>query len=307
MGIFGSVSFSIRVWVEMDLSQEIKNFELIAQSLIPQAGETPQLRGIDIYGESVPLNGVIGGDHIIYIDFKTRYDLDRRIREAKSDLIKQKLIENKTRAGIMLADVAGHQSTDATIHIGFHHAFLTGLLYELDNNGEVTTRLFEVMNTRFFKTANFTKYITMIYGEIKESGDFTFLSAGHPPPIIYSREFDRFVDIEPDRLITFYPIGLFPSEDNPDRGKVGPDYLAKKKYTLNHIKLLSPGDILLLLTDGLQDHAVGEIFYFPDRLEAMLKQTKDLSAREIFQHVKQDMQKFAPQEDDISMIVVKRE
>jgi serine phosphatase RsbU (regulator of sigma subunit) len=291
----------------MDLSQEIKNFEVIARSLIPQPGDTPRLRGVDIYGESLPLAGVIGGDHIIYVDFKQRYDLDRRIREASSDLVKQKLIENKTRAGIMLADVAGHQITDASIHIGFHHAFLTGIIYELDINGEVTTRLFENLNTRFFKTANFTKYITMIYGEIKESGDFTFLSAGHPPPIVYSREFGCFVDIEPDRLITFYPIGLFPSEDHPDRGKIGPDYLAKKKYTLNHIKLLMPGDILLLLTDGLQDHAAGDTLYFPERLEAMLKQTKDLPAREIFQHVKQDLLEFAPQQDDISMVVVKRE
>lgn len=291
----------------MDLSQEIKNFEVIAKSLRPQPGERPQLKGIDIYGESLPLNGVIGGDHIIYVDFKARYDLDRRIREATSEHVKQKLIENKTRAGIMLADVAGHQITDASIHIGFHHAFLTGILYELDIHGEVTTRLFENLNTRFFKTANFTKYITMVYGEIKESGDFAFISAGHPPPIVYSREFECFVDIESDRLITFYPIGLFPSEDHPDRHKVGSDYLAKKKYTVNHIKLLSPGDILLLLTDGLQDHATGDTRYFPERLEAILKQTRDLSAQEIFQHVKRDLLAFAPQQDDISMIVVKRE
>lgn len=290
----------------MDLSQELKNFEGIARALIPRPGETPRLKGIDVYGESIPLGEVIGGDHIIYIDFKARYDLDRRIREARSEAVREKLIANRTRAGILLADVAGHQTTDATIHIGFHHAFLTGVLYELDINGEVTTRLFENLNTRFFKTGNFTKYITMIYGEIKESGDFIFLSAGHPPPIVYSREFDRFVDIEPDRLTTFYPIGLFPSEDHPDRLTVGFDTIAKKKYTINHIKLLSPGDILLLMTDGLQDHAAEESRYFPDRLEAMIKRTRDLSAREIFQRVKQDLLEFAPQRDDISVIVVKR-
>jgi len=291
----------------MDLTQEMKNFQEIASALIPRPGDTPQLRGIDIYGETLPLNGIIGGDHIIYVDFNRRFDLDRRISKAMSDDIKQKLATNKLRAGILLADVAGHQATDATIHIGFHHAFLTGLIYELDIHGEVTTRLFENLNTRFFQTENFAKYITMIYGEIEESGDFNFLSAGHPPPIVYSREFERFVDIQPDRLITFYPIGLFPSEDHPDRSKISPDSIAKKRYTVNNIKLLSPGDILLLLTDGLQEHAQENEPYFPGRLEEMLKETRDLPARQICDSIKEDLLAFAPQRDDISLIVVKRE
>jgi serine phosphatase RsbU (regulator of sigma subunit) len=289
-----------------DLTQEIKNFQDIASTHMPQPGDTPQLAGIDIYGESLPLGDVVGGDHIIYIDFNRRFDLDRRMSEAATEELKAKLARNKTRAGIMLADVSGHQTTDATLHIGFHHAFLLGVIYELDINGEVTTRLFENLNTRFFKTANFTKYITMIYGEIADSGDFIFLSAGHPPPVVYSREYDQIVDILPDRLITFYPIGMFPSDEDVDRSKVSPDLVGKKKYTVNHIKLLSPGDILLLYTDGLQDHERDGASYFPDRLQEVLRRTCDLSAREIFDTIRTDLYDFAPPQDDISVVVVKR-
>jgi serine phosphatase RsbU (regulator of sigma subunit) len=290
----------------MDLAQEIKNFQDIASTYVPQPGETPKLQGIDIYGESLPLNGVIGGDHIIYIDFSSRFNLSRRIQTAQSERIKKNLERSKSRAGIILADVAGHQTTDATLHIGFHHAFLTGVIYELDIHGEITTKLFENLNTRFLQTENFTKYITFIYGEISESGDFDFLSAGHPAPVVYSREFDCIVDILPDRLATFYPVGMFPSEDHIDREVISTDSIAKKKYTVNNIKLLSPGDILILCTDGLQDHERDGEAYFPGKLQEVLRRGRDLSAKDIFNLIRDDILAFTPPKDDISIIVVKR-
>jgi serine phosphatase RsbU (regulator of sigma subunit) len=288
------------------MRQELENFLQIATAHIPQPGDLPRLRGIDIDGVTRPLNGVIGGDHIIYLDFARRFDLERRIREADSDTVREKLARNEHRAGILLADVAGHQTTDATLHIGFHHAFLTGVLYELDVYGEVTPHLFENLNTRFYKTANYTKFITMLYGEISETGEFAFLSAGHPPPVIYSREFGCLVDVEPDRLITYYPIGMFPSEEDVDRERVGDSYLLKKRYTVNELQLLSPGDIMILFTDGLQDLVQGIDHATPGRLEAILRSVHDRSAREITAAILAGLESDAPPEDDVSFVVVKR-
>ena len=62
------------------LIDELANFEDIAKSLIPQPGEVPRLRGIDVCGKTLALNGMVGGDHIIYVDFKKRFDLQARIR-----------------------------------------------------------------------------------------------------------------------------------------------------------------------------------------------------------------------------------
>lgn len=290
---------------EANLARELENFQQIASSVLPPPGEIPRLPDLDIHGRLWPLNGIVGGDHIIYVDFNARFDLDRRLEKATDPHVRENLAKGRTRAGLLLADVAGHQITDATVHIGLHHAFLTGVAYELEMHGEVTTGLFEKLNTRFYKTANFTKFISVIYGEIAANGDFTFLNAGSPPPVVFSREFNRLVDIKADRLTSFYPIGLFPSEQNLDHSREEAS-ITKKPFTTNRLTLLSAGDILLLYSDGLMDHARGEEAYFPDHFESVLRRSRDLSASGICDAVHADLKQFAPAADDISLIVVKR-
>ena len=53
-----------------DLARELKNFQEIASYIKPQPGDIPNLAGFDIYGMMMPLNGVVGGDHIIYSGFQ---------------------------------------------------------------------------------------------------------------------------------------------------------------------------------------------------------------------------------------------
>ena len=98
------------------LTDELNNFEDIAKYLMPQPGELPDIAGIDVFGGTLALNGSVGGDHIIYVDFKQRYDLQARINRA-IDEGKPELVENLKRcqkmAGIVVIDVEGHQVTDA--------------------------------------------------------------------------------------------------------------------------------------------------------------------------------------------------
>src|SRR5262245_21991538 len=68
-----------------ELTDELRNFENIAQTLLPQPGEIPRLRGLDIHGSTLALNGVVGGDHLLYVDFKQRFDLEARIRRAAGE------------------------------------------------------------------------------------------------------------------------------------------------------------------------------------------------------------------------------
>lgn len=202
------------------LKRELDNFQRIAKVLIPPPGEIPQLKNIDIYGESFPLNGVVGGDHIIYVDFNQRFDLESRIRKAQDagrEDIKENLILNKTRAGLLIADVSGHNITDAFLAGRLHDAFFTGILYELDTYGEITTRLFETLNTRFHKSSSIDKYLTMIYGEISENGKFRFITLGHPPPIVFSYKYDKIVGLRKGRLLTFPPLGMFLSKADIDK------------------------------------------------------------------------------------------
>jgi serine phosphatase RsbU (regulator of sigma subunit) len=288
---------------------EIENFVRTVRLIRPP---NPGIRigQVEVYGDSVFLNGAAGGDHIIYVEFERRYDLERRIRAALEEgnkKIAARLGENRGRLGILVGDVSGHQTTDALAAAMLHQAFLTGVLYELDRYGEVTTKLFENLNTRFFNSLSFKKYITLIYGEISSTGMSRFLSAGGPPPLVFSAEYDRFVTLSPDRLVSFAPLGIMPSEDDVDISKnLGPlGY--KPSYTVNEVNLLGIGDILVLYTDGLSEHAdEGERMFVPDELEATIRRTKGRTAHDIYEAVRDRALSFAPLTDDVTVVVIKK-
>ena len=286
-------------------ADELENFQEIAQYLNPASGEVPQHPGIDIAGFTMPLRSVIGGDHIIYLDFEKRFDLDGRIaraREAGQEPVVLHLEGLREKAGILVADVSGHRMTDALICAMLHQAFLIGTHYELDQFGQITTKLFEHINTRFYRTTAINKYFTMIYGEISENGTFRFISAGHRPPAIFSREFGRLAPIRSDRLVSFPPVGMLPSDADevPEKDSYG----TKQAYEVNELALLSPGDLLLLYTDGLTDHA--EASFFPDRLEEVLRDCSDRSASEICDELRRALLDVAALEDDLSVVVIKK-
>jgi serine phosphatase RsbU (regulator of sigma subunit) len=289
--------------------KELENFEEIARQLTAAPGDLPSLDGIDVYGESLPLNGVVGGDHIIYVDFKQRYDLDARIKVAAREgrtAVVENLERCRTKAGIAIADVSGHRVTDALLALMLHQSFLLGARYELDSKGTITTRLFEHLNTRFYNSSSVSKFITLIYGEIGEDGKFEFISAAHPVPVVFSREFDRIMDISESKLTTFPPIGTMPSSDDIDRSTSETVLGFKDKYEVNEISLMRSGDIMLLYSDGLSELSDGTREYFPEVLEAKLREVKDLSAEGIFEAVKQDLLSFSELSDDVSFIVIKR-
>jgi serine phosphatase RsbU (regulator of sigma subunit) len=299
----------------INLDEEFRmGAQYLAQRLMPAAGAIPQLPGIDIYGMSIPINGVAGGDLITYVNFRDRFDLDARIQRALSfrqTSVAQALQRLKRKGGILVADVAGHGFSDAARALLLHQAFHTAALYEMDLNGEITVRLFEQVNTRFLKSTTLrnlaaghdaTSFITLIYGEISQTGRFSFVSAGHPPPLVFSREFDRFVEISQDRLVSYAPIGLQPSEDQADARRYQRALGYKKKYTVNNLNLMGQGDVLLLYTDGLLDPVSA---YSREQLERAISRVRDGTAQEICQALIQDRRSLAEQNDDISVVVIK--
>ncbi|MGB6001137.1 MAG: PP2C family protein-serine/threonine phosphatase [Thermoanaerobaculia bacterium] len=295
---------------EAYLADELENFKAAAKVLKPSPGELSSIAGIDIHGASIPLKDSVGGDHIIYVDFDRRYNMARRIEEAENegkDDVAERLRESRRRVGILVADVSGHQVTDALIAAMLHQAFLLGAYYELDRFGEITTGLFEHLNTRFFNSLSFKKYITLIYGEVSSTGMFRFLSAGGPPPLVFSAEYDRFVTLSSDRLVSFTPLGIMPSEDDVDIAKNMGPIGYKPRYTVNEVNLLGAGDILVLYTDGLSEHALGEERPFvPDELEATIRSNKHRSAQDIYEALSDRVQSFAPIEDDMTVVIIKK-
>jgi serine phosphatase RsbU (regulator of sigma subunit) len=290
----------------IQLNSELENFQEIAKYLLPRAGEVPRLQGIDVHGGTLALNGVVGGDHIMYVDFKQRFDLPARIEHATARG-KLEVAENlrlcQRKAGIALIDVSGHRVTDALLAAMLHQAFLLGSLYELDMFGQITKRLFENLNTRFYKSSGAHKFVSMIYGEISEDSRFRFLSAGQPFPAVFSNEHNRFMEVSP---VSFPPLGILPSLGVIDRSTTKSPLGFKDPYELNEWSLMGAGDILLLHTDGLTEHSRGEDAYFPGRLEETMRRVKHEGAAAIFDAIKADLLEFNAPSDDISVVVIKR-
>jgi serine phosphatase RsbU (regulator of sigma subunit) len=233
------------------LTGELENFQQIAQQLLPQAGDLPRLKGMDVFGGVAALNGTVGGDHLIYLDFKRRFNLSARIDAAfargQGEVVDH-LRRRHHMAGIVLIDVAGHRVTDALLGAMLHQALLVGAMYELDMSGRITRRLFENLNARFYASSGAHKVISMLYGEVSEDARFRFLFGGQPVSAVFSNEHDRLMEVDG---VSFPPLGLLLSlgmiDDPPLEIPLG----FKDPYTLNEWSLMSPGDILLLHTDGL--------------------------------------------------------
>ena len=290
------------------LEDELSNF----RSMMEYVNSIPDeisLVNIEAFGQTFPLNGELGGDHIIFLDFKQRYNLDARIETARRcgrEDVADRLAVCRDRVGILLADASGHETTDALLTAMLHQAFLTGVLYELETQGHVTTKLFDILNTRFHKSSSISKYLTMIYGEISDAGTFRFISAGHPKPLIFSAGHDRFAEIDPDRMKNYLPVGLFPSENDIDEPPAAVPVPASENFSVNEVSLMGEGDILLLYTDGLSEHAAGDRMFAQDVLESTVRRVKNESAREIVAAIREDMLRFAAPQDDISLVIVKR-
>jgi serine phosphatase RsbU (regulator of sigma subunit) len=96
----------------------------------------------------------------------------------------------------------------------------------------------------------------MLYGEIRPFGKFRFVNFGHVPPLVFSAEYQKFMDIDKSRMVQFLPLGVHIPEDHPDRKR----YLSldSREGDVNgsdvaELTLLSPGDIFVLYTDGVYD------------------------------------------------------
>ena len=292
------------------LKGELRNFEEIAKYLRPLPEDVPQLDGIDVYGGTLVLNGAVGGDHIIYVDFKQRYDLGARIAQAVAEG-RLDVAENLTRcqktAGIALIDASGHRVTDALPAAMLHQALLLGAVYELEFSGQITRRLFENLNTRFFNSSSEHKFVSLIYGEISEDAMFRFLSAAQPFPLVFSAGHDRFMEVPRELCVSFPPLGVMPSLDGIDRHHTTRSLLGfKDHYQMNEWLLMGAGDILVMYTDGLAEHSRGDAGYFPGRLEEKLREVKGRTARQIFDAIEADVRAFGEPADDISLVIVKR-
>src|SRR3984957_11078530 len=218
-----------------------------------------------------PRNSV--DEHVQWLKSKPGYNSGsaaeyRRAKSSEQLRIAEDLQQLYTTAGVLLVDSQGHGIISAKIASTVHDTFHAFILAELDQNGKTTPALFERINLRLAQSVTARNALgrdsndssreiaTMIYGELRPNGQFRFVNFGHPPPLIFSAEYERFMEIDKDQMVQFPPLGLEIPEDHPDRIRYFSMKLRRRLVSFTdvaEITLMSPGDIIFLYTDGVYD------------------------------------------------------
>jgi serine phosphatase RsbU (regulator of sigma subunit) len=216
----------------------------------------------------------------------------RRAKSSEQKEVADNLRELYTTAGVLLVDAQGHGLISAKIASTVHDTFHALMLAELDHHGKTTPELIENLNLRLALSVTARNALgldsqersreiaTMIYGEIRPTGHFRFVNFGSPPPLVFSAEFGRFVPMDTDHLVQFPALGLEIPEDHPDRNRYFSMDVRQKEINssdVGEITLMSPGDIILLYSDGVYDGSDEKARL---EIESIVREHKQRSAKE---------------------------
>jgi serine phosphatase RsbU (regulator of sigma subunit) len=271
-------------------------------------------------------------DHVQWLktlqDYRPEMETGYRFARSTEQMrVAEDLRELYSTAGVLVVDAQGHGIISAKIASTVHDTFHALMLTELDRYGKATPELLENLNLRLAQSVtarnalgisekeNAREIATMLYGEVRPGGLFRFANFGHPPPLVFSAEYRKFMNIDESRMVQFLALGLQIPADHPDRKKYYSVNFREKdfdSFDVAEITLMSPGDILVLYTDGVYD---GSDQPARQELEAVLRGCYQRPARDICnalmeQAIKQDdlLRQSGDQDliDDKTVFIVKR-
>jgi len=245
---------------------------------------------------SAPRNSV--DDHVQWLkgrnDYKPEMESEYRFARSSEELrVAEDLRGLRTTAGVLVVDAQGHGIISAKIASTVHDTFHALMLTELDRYGKVTPEFLENLNLRLAQSVTARNALgisekerareiaTMLYGEVRPGGHFRFANFGHPAPLVFSAEYRKFVSVDESRMAQFLALGLQIPADHPDRQKYYSLTFRQKEFDSSdvaEITLMSPGDILVLYTDGVYDGSDERV---RGQLEEVLREQYQNSARDI--------------------------
>ena len=220
---------------------------------------------------AAPRNSV--DDHVEWLKSRPGYkpEMETEYRAGRSSeqvRVAEDLHELDSTAGVLLVDAQGHGIISAKIASTVHDTFHALMLSELDHRGKTTAELFQRINLRLALSVTARNALgrsdkesaqeiaTMLYGEVRPYGYFRFVNFGHPPPLVFSAEYRKFMEIGKSGMMQFLPLGLQIAEDDPDRNRyfsLEPRERRASSSDVAELTLMSPGDIFFLYTDGVYD------------------------------------------------------
>jgi serine phosphatase RsbU (regulator of sigma subunit) len=256
--IRSSVGLKIR---QGDLENQMRQARQIQMSLLPRT--LPDLPGFDIAARSIPAEDV-GGD--IY----DCQPIDEGI------------------VGILMADASGH-GLPAALQA---RDVITGLRMGVAQNQKISTTI-EKLNSVINQSGLVSRFVSVFYGELEESGSLVFINGGHCPPLLFCTD-DKIFEL--------------PS-NGPVLGPL-PDATYRRSYAS-----LYPGEVLVLFSDGIierlpeADEDDESKDFGKAGLIKVINACRDKPAEEMVDIVFKTVVEFGdhtPWADDASIMIVKR-
>ncbi len=185
------------------------------------------------------------------------------------------------RTAFVIADVCGKGLAAALLA-----AMLQGVLSSMAL-GNDPAQVFAHVNRFICSRSDMQRYVTLFFGILDANGGLEFVNAGHLPPLVVRKG-----RAEPAFGAMSVPLGLFP----------------ETKFRLGS-STLTPGDTLVLYTDGIKEAINGQRQAFGvERLKRAVESRAAFSVEDIQQGILDAVGEFtggAPQADDITLLVLR--
>jgi serine phosphatase RsbU (regulator of sigma subunit) len=189
------------------------------------------------------------------------------------------------RLGLVIADATGHGVGPAML-MAATRAYLRAFAQTQRDIG----RILALANRTLAGDVQDGRNVTLLLAELNPSRrSLLYTSAGHPPGYVLGPS----GAVRQHLLSTDVPLGIFPDGNFPTAPAIQ----------------LEPGDIVLLLTDGvLEARSPGGEWFGGERALRLVQAQRTRSAREIVEALYHEVRCFTherPQDDDITAVVVK--
>ncbi len=192
------------------------------------------------------------------------------------------------RIGVVVGDVAGHGIAAALI-MATVRSLLRSRVTQPGTLAEVITDVNRLLCFDTSQTASFMTLFFMLADRAK--GKINWVRAGHDPAIVYDTEADSFSELRGSGIA----LGIDETLVFHEYEYVGWD----------------DGQIIVIGTDGIWEAENEQVEMFgKERLRELIRARQNASAREILQTITDALTEFrrtAPQQDDITLVVVKTE
>lgn len=238
-----------------ELHHDFEQSRAIQMSLLPR--KTPHFPGFDIAAVTIPAKEV-GGD---------LYDFH---------------LEGPDSLVLSVADAAGHGLPAALQARDVITGLRMGIQTELD-----LAMIMQRLNTVIHRSGLASRFISLVLGRIYSSGDFVYVNAGHPRPILLGRA--GFEELASGGMI------------------LGPYQSAQYEAGCVH---LDPGDAIVFFTDGVTEHSDAKGGDFGvNEIKSWLQATRhdpaDVSLLRLFQNLREfgAGKSFS---DDVTVLLLKR-